>query len=425
MQRFEYDAENHQKAFFNALNSGSEPDATYHYDGEGRRVKKISSTETTLFVYDGGGQLVAEYSTELAVTQQVSYLTQDHLGSPRVITNESGTVTSRKDFTAFGEENVTAARSTGLGYDPASTRKSYTGYEKDEESQLEFAQARYYNPTHGRFTSVDPMIASATIKNPQTFNRYSYVLNSPYKLVDPLGLIATGMNNGTGCSAQFSSCTDDWDPGSDVEQQQTQPPPKKPKKSVSKPKKKAKQKAKKPEPPPDPSSTTSQSQGPVVVVNGNPLQRTASGGLSILLDKDAAKAISLMTSSAIELNFEIAADTTITLDLLDDGGFSVSASNPIKIDYTGPIDVRLSKVTFDGSGLVTSTEASYPIGPLDLNVSSAVRSKINNTIRTAIYGEGMGAVLDPIPQIVRRAAGTLYGRRVAPLNLDFRVQKKK
>ena len=65
-------------------------------------------------------------------------------------------------------------------------RKDYTGYEKDEESGLEFAQARYYNTTHGRFTSVDPLTASATIRNPQTFNRYSYALNSPYKFTDPL-----------------------------------------------------------------------------------------------------------------------------------------------------------------------------------------------------------------------------------------------
>ncbi len=34
------------------------------------------------------------------------------------------------------------------------------------------------------------LTASATIKNPQTFNRYSYVLNSPYKFADPLGLIS-------------------------------------------------------------------------------------------------------------------------------------------------------------------------------------------------------------------------------------------
>jgi len=64
------------------------------------------------------------------------------------------------------------------------------GYEKDSESGLEFAQARYYNTIHGRFTSVDPLTASASIRNPQTFNRYSYVLNSPYKYTDPLGLLS-------------------------------------------------------------------------------------------------------------------------------------------------------------------------------------------------------------------------------------------
>jgi YD repeat-containing protein len=38
-QRFSYDAESHQKEFFSASNQTTEPDATYHYDGEGRRVK--------------------------------------------------------------------------------------------------------------------------------------------------------------------------------------------------------------------------------------------------------------------------------------------------------------------------------------------------------------------------------------------------
>ena len=192
-KRFVYDAENHQKAFFTGTNQTTTPDAVYHYDGDGKRVKKISAGEIAIFVYNAGGTLVAEYSTELAETPQVSYLTQDHLGSPRVITNKYGIVTTRRDYSSFGEETITANRIGGLGYTSQDElRKGYTGYEKDTESGLDFAQARYYNAAHGRFTSVDPLTASASIRDPQTFNRYSYVLNSPYKFVDPLGLLAEG-----------------------------------------------------------------------------------------------------------------------------------------------------------------------------------------------------------------------------------------
>jgi hypothetical protein len=63
---------------------------------------------------------VAEYSTP-----QVSYLTADHLGSPRVITDQNGVVTTRKDYAAFGDE-ITAQRTS----DPSEIRKGYTGYEK-------------------------------------------------------------------------------------------------------------------------------------------------------------------------------------------------------------------------------------------------------------------------------------------------------
>lgn len=204
-QGFGYDAENHQKEFFATGNATGTPDATYFYDGEGRRIRKVSSTETTVFVYNATGQLVAEYSTQTAQTPQISYLTTDHLGSPRIITNENGTVKDRKDYSAFGEESTSAQRSSNSEYSAADQlRKTYTGYEKDGESGLEFAQARYYNAGHGRFTSVDPLTASASIRNPQTFNRYSYVLNSPYKFVDPLGLLSSS----TGACGQ-------WCPGSD------------------------------------------------------------------------------------------------------------------------------------------------------------------------------------------------------------------
>jgi RHS repeat-associated protein len=134
---------------------------------------------------------------------QVSYSTADHLGSPRIITDGNGKVISRHDYLAFGDEvtdtvgNVGGRNSTqGYGVED-DIRKQYTGYEKDEESALDFAQARYYNGKHGRFTSVDPLVASANVKDPQTFNRYSYAMNSPYKFTDPLGLVANDVGGGS------------------------------------------------------------------------------------------------------------------------------------------------------------------------------------------------------------------------------------
>lgn len=115
-QRFAYDAENHQTKFFAVGNGSTEPDATYSYDGEGRRVKKVSATETTVFVYNASGQLVAEYSTQISQNPQVSYLTADHLGSPRVVTDQLGAIKDRKDYSAFGEETISAQRTTALNY---------------------------------------------------------------------------------------------------------------------------------------------------------------------------------------------------------------------------------------------------------------------------------------------------------------------
>ncbi|MCZ2390837.1 MAG: hypothetical protein LC113_07135 [Acidobacteria bacterium] len=147
--------------------------------------------EITVFIYSSG-KLAAEYSTSAPVADpQVSYTTTDHLGSPRVITDALGQVTSRRDFLPFGEEiapNV-GSRTASLKYGTADTiRQKFTGYQKDAETSLDFAQARMYDNRFGRFTAVDPLLASGKSANPQTFNRYAYVGNSPLVVTDPSGL---------------------------------------------------------------------------------------------------------------------------------------------------------------------------------------------------------------------------------------------
>jgi RHS repeat-associated protein len=65
-----------------------------------------------------------------------------------------------------------------------------TGKERDAETGLDYFLARYYSGPQGRFTSPDPTMLSVNTLNPQTWNRYSYVLNNPLRYVDPLGLWA-------------------------------------------------------------------------------------------------------------------------------------------------------------------------------------------------------------------------------------------
>jgi len=74
----------------------NQPPVQYFYDGEGRRVQKITSFGTSTYVYDAGGQLAAEYyAPAVGVTQPAGetglrFLHADHLGSTRVDTNGSG-----------------------------------------------------------------------------------------------------------------------------------------------------------------------------------------------------------------------------------------------------------------------------------------------------------------------------------------------
>jgi RHS repeat-associated protein len=188
----------------------------YAYDGEGHRVRKLVG-ENTRFVYGIGGQLVAEFDGSngnlkkeyvyggatlitieptAANSNGTQYVTGDHLGSPRVITNASASVVSRHDYLPFGEELFagTGGRTTAMGYGASDgIRKKFTQYERDAETGLDFAQARYYSNTQGRFTSPDPFAGSATIGNPQTFNRYVYVGNNPVNASDPTGMSGGAM----------------------------------------------------------------------------------------------------------------------------------------------------------------------------------------------------------------------------------------
>jgi len=183
---FTYDGENRLKTALQGTAT-----TAYSYDGDGRRVKKVQGSATTVFVYDAQGQLAAEYSTqpETDIRCTTCYLTADHLGSTRLMTDgTTGLPKALHDYLPFGEEIPSGIGGRSALYGTDSPRQRFTGKERDTETGLDYFGARYLSAAQGRFTTVDPVtITPERMADPQQLNAYAYVRNNPLRLIDPTG----------------------------------------------------------------------------------------------------------------------------------------------------------------------------------------------------------------------------------------------
>jgi RHS repeat-associated protein len=103
-----------------------------------------------------------------------------------VVADSNNRVQEITDYTPFGSINN---HDQLAGY--FSLRK-YAGQVYDNSTGLSYMDARYQNPTLGRFMSEDPSFLaldgkSQDLNDPQKSNSYSYVTNNPIKYVDPDG----------------------------------------------------------------------------------------------------------------------------------------------------------------------------------------------------------------------------------------------
>jgi RHS repeat-associated protein len=111
------------------------------------------------------------------------YRHPDWLGSSRFASTPGRAKYYDVAYAPFGESYVPSG----------TTDLSYTGENQDAVAGHYDFLFREYNPVHGRWISPDPAgTAVVDPTNPQSWNRYAYVLNIPLLLSDALGLMDNG-----------------------------------------------------------------------------------------------------------------------------------------------------------------------------------------------------------------------------------------
>jgi len=165
--------------------------ATFSYDGDGKRVKSVLTTNlgstTTYFVgnhYEVSNGVVTKY--HYAGTQRIAmrqngdlfFITGDHLGSTSLVTDSNGAVISEVKYKAWGETHYSSGTEQ--------TKYTYTGqYSYVGDFGLQYYNARWYDDSLGRFAQADTIVPSGS----QGLDRYAYTFNNPIRYTDPSGHI--------------------------------------------------------------------------------------------------------------------------------------------------------------------------------------------------------------------------------------------
>gem|GEM_PF-6187716 len=130
----------------------------------------------------GNSQFLVDGIYTVSQPWQTFWYHCDFLGSPRVMTDASGTVIWKQDYYAFGGDYGTPA--TG------NTHK-FTGHVQDAATGQYYAKARYFTTTLGRWSQPEPLLkgvpGKSFVANPQLLNPYIYCRNNPVTRIDENG----------------------------------------------------------------------------------------------------------------------------------------------------------------------------------------------------------------------------------------------
>ncbi len=110
-------------------------------------------------------------------TDTVYYYHNDHLNTPRVMTNSAGTLVWKGLCNAFGHADIDASSTI-------TNNLRFPGQYYDSETGLHYNWNRYYDPRTGRYLTPDPVGLEGGI------DPYAYVDNNSLRWVDETGLVA-------------------------------------------------------------------------------------------------------------------------------------------------------------------------------------------------------------------------------------------
>ncbi|WP_428623518.1 RHS repeat domain-containing protein [Sedimenticola sp.] len=135
---------------------------------EVRYWAKILSASLLLILALGSG-------VQAQAATRITYIHNDHLGTPQGMTDESGTVVWKADYRPFGEADVTVST--------LESNLRFPGQIYDQETGLHYNYFRDYDPGTGRYVESDPIGLAGGL------NTYAYVESNPIDWIDEYGLI--------------------------------------------------------------------------------------------------------------------------------------------------------------------------------------------------------------------------------------------
>ena len=207
---YTYDAEGN----VTQVDSGST--AQYVYDVFNRRIHVQTPSATTEYTYDYAGRRISSWLSpnntgvegriywdgqQLGIRSSdgTTYFDhQDTLGTERMRTDFGAGAGSSYASLPWGDGYAATIGLAGADQD----NEHFAGMEQDENTSnvpmSEHAQFRQYSFLQGRWLAPDPSMGSYDLSNPQSLNRYAYVLNNPTSQMDPSGLYTCNSCGGPG-----------------------------------------------------------------------------------------------------------------------------------------------------------------------------------------------------------------------------------